>query len=215
MYNILYNTLTDVKGDEACVCLCVCGTLCARKSALGVFCEKFLSRTEMSGALTSVSASMSTSIRVGYAAGLATLAFALIRFVQKRASATKVPSSVLRKSAVVIRPVPSREQRSFTKDELSRFDGVQDPNIFISVKHVVFQVGHQLYGDGAPYHVYAGKEISRALAKSSLDAADCNKDFVSGAAASETATLELWFAKFEMKYAKVGWYVPDDAYYQV
>jgi predicted heme/steroid binding protein len=160
------------------------------------------------------SSSLSLASRVGYAAALGALVFAVTRVVQRRFLRRGPPTDVLHSSQVFIRPVAPREQRSFTKETLAEYDGVQNPSIFVSVKNIVFDVAPQLYGNGCPYHVYAGKEISRALAKSRVDDVLCNKDFTTHVTEKETHTLELWFKKFEGKYAVVGWYVPDASYYE-
>jgi predicted heme/steroid binding protein len=159
---------------------------------------------------------LSATTRIGYAAAVGVLVFAVTRYVQRRVLRHGPPAHVLASpTSVYIRPVAPREQRAFTKEDLKPFNGVERPSIYVSVKNVVFDVAPQLYGSGAPYHVYAGKEISRALAKSRVDDVLCNKDFVKDVTASEAETLDLWFKKFEGKYAVVGWFVPDDDYSQI
>ncbi|CUG31274.1 cytochrome-b5, putative [Bodo saltans] len=157
---------------------------------------------------------LSATTRISYAVAVGVLVFAVARFVQRRVLRQGPPAHVLSApTSVYIRPVAPREQRAFTKEELASFNGVEKPSIYVSVKNVVFDVAPQLYGNGAPYHIYAGKEISRALAKSRVDDVLCNKDFVKDVTSKEMDTLDLWFKKFEGKYAVVGWYVPDDTYY--
>lgn len=170
--------------------------------------------TDMSTSPSTLS-SLSLGSRLGYAAALGVLAFSVARFVQRRVLRREPPAHLLNpSSSVFIRPVAPRDQRAFTKEELAAFDGVKSASIYVSVKNVVFDVAPQLYGDGAPYHVYAGKDISRALAKSRVDGVLCNKDFIRDVTRKEADTLELWFKKFEGKYAVVGWFVPDESYYQ-
>ena len=56
---------------------------------------------------------------------------------------------------------------------------------------------------GAGYHVFAGKEVSRALAKMSLVAEDCN-DKLDDLSKHQLEVLQDWEAKFKEKYEIVG-----------
>ena len=60
------------------------------------------------------------------------------------------------------------------------------------------------YSDvGAGYHIFAGKECSRALAKMSLSDEDCN-DKLDDLSKRQVEVLQEWEAKFEEKYKVVG-----------
>ena len=56
---------------------------------------------------------------------------------------------------------------------------------------------------GGGYHVFAGKECSRALAKMKISAEDCN-DLLSDCTVREMETLKDWETRFAEKYGVVG-----------
>ncbi|RNE99541.1 hypothetical protein TraAM80_08134 [Trypanosoma rangeli] len=118
-----------------------------------------------------------------------------------------------RKKKVLIRPVSAIECRGFTKEELQEYDGIRKSDIYVSVKGVVYEVAPQLYGPGKSYHVYAGREISRCLAKSDVSSKEANKDWEHGFSKEEMAVLDWWANKFNSKYPVVGWFVPDKDFY--
>ncbi|NCF40367.1 MAG: hypothetical protein GWP75_09650, partial [Planctomycetia bacterium] len=73
--------------------------------------------------------------------------------------------------------------RDFTLEQLKKFNGVVTEDdkfnpdagkIYISLKGEVYDVtaAANMYGPGASYHLFAGRDASRALAKMSFDA-DC------------------------------------------
>ncbi|KAG0097024.1 hypothetical protein BGZ93_003564 [Podila epicladia] len=96
--------------------------------------------------------------------------------------------------------------RIFTHTELSKHDG-SDPSasIYVAIKGSVFDVTtkKEMYGPGGGYHVFAGKDASRALGKQSLKAEDCVPEF-SDLNAEERKTLDDWFVFFEKRYPIVG-----------
>ncbi|RNF18743.1 uncharacterized protein Tco025E_04485 [Trypanosoma conorhini] len=112
-----------------------------------------------------------------------------------------------------IRPVPALRRRGFTREELGEYDGARKSDIYMSVKGVVYEVAPQLYGPGQPYHVYAGHEVSRCLAKSDLTGQEANKDWTHGCSKEEMEALDWWANKFNSKYPVVGWFVPDEDFY--
>lgn len=56
---------------------------------------------------------------------------------------------------------------------------------------------------GGPYHVFAGKEIARALALFSVNGEDCIGD-LDRLDEQQLDTLEEWIQKFRRKYPIVG-----------
>lgn len=66
-----------------------------------------------------------------------------------------------------------------------------------------FLVGRVFYGPGGPYHLFAGKDASRALAKMSFEEKDLTGD-ISGLGVFELEALQDWEYKFMSKYVKVG-----------
>ncbi|KAH9577209.1 Cytochrome b5-like heme/steroid binding domain [Trypanosoma melophagium] len=114
-----------------------------------------------------------------------------------------------------IRSVKSIERHPFKKEDLLEYDGVKKDSIYVSVKLVVYEVAPQFYGPGQPYHLYAGREISRSLAKSDLTGKELDKDWAPGTSEEELQQLEQWVAKLKSKYPVVGWYVPEEEFYVI
>ena len=105
------------------------------------------------------------------------------------------------------RPNPSIE---ITLEELSKYNGL-DPYrpLALAVKGHVYDVsrGVAFYGPGKTYSVYAGKEVSRALGKMSLQDSDCTGD-LSDFTEKEYRILEQWEEKLAAKYPVLGTIVP-------
>ncbi|KAL1965127.1 hypothetical protein VTN77DRAFT_6040 [Rasamsonia byssochlamydoides] len=92
-----------------------------------------------------------------------------------------------------------------TMEELSKCDGT-DPNrpTLVAIKGTVFDVSkNPAYGPQGQYHVFAGKDPSRALAKSSLKPEDCRPDWYD-LDEKEKAVLDDWFTFFSKRYNIVG-----------
>lgn len=119
-----------------------------------------------------------------------------------------------RKKKAGIRPVATVPQRGFTKEELAEYDGVKNEKIYMSVKLKVYEVAPHFYGPGQHYHVFAAKESSRPLAKSVLNNDEANKTW-EGCTPEELETLEEYVTKFDEKYPVVGWFIPDQSFYEV
>lgn len=96
--------------------------------------------------------------------------------------------------------------RSFTLEELKRYNGIQGNPIYVAVKGTVFDVSVAagFYGPGGSYHVFSGHESSVLLAKSALDPSLLNQDHRTLSDESEIQCLNQWYQKFESKYTKVG-----------
>lgn len=156
---------------------------------------------------------VTVAVSVAIASGAATW-WSLSRLKAQRCHPSTMSSSQPRAIRMVSTVVP----QGFTKEQLAVFNGEQAGGggpIYIAVKGQVFEVMPQFYGVGENYHVYAGKEISRCLAKSQVSDVEANKDYTVGVTSEELAVLEGWYKKFESKYRVVGWYIPDEAYYQL
>ena len=85
-------------------------------------------------------------------------------------------------------------------DYLSHCTGKEEgyPTL-VAIKGIVFDVSkNEVYSPGKGYNVFAGRDASAALGKSSLKEEDCISDY-SGLSDSERQTLDDWMTFF--KYA--------------
>jgi membrane-associated progesterone receptor component len=84
-----------------------------------------------------------------------------------------------------------------------------DAPIYVAINDKIFDVsygGKEMYGLGGPYHKFAGKNCTRALAKMSLDLADIDNADISDLTEEQKKTLKDWEDKFlnKKKYPVVG-----------
>lgn len=107
--------------------------------------------------------------------------------------------------------------RNFTMEQLRKFNGVVMPEtskfdldagkIHICIKGNVYDVtsAADFYGPEGGYHLFAGRDASRALAKLSFEEADLAQPQIDDLSFAEKDQLGDWEAKFEMKrYPIVG-----------
>ena len=101
----------------------------------------------------------------------------------------------------------------FTPADLALANGVDSELIYVAVQGKVYDVGERddLYGPGGSYHVFAGKDCTRAFALMSKEDEDCNRRDVDDLNATHRATLRNWLTMLEKKYIVVGPYSPADA----
>ncbi|KAF7258815.1 hypothetical protein EG68_08555 [Paragonimus skrjabini miyazakii] len=106
--------------------------------------------------------------------------------------------------------LPKLPRRDFTLEELRHYKGDgPDSRILMAVNGKVFDVtnaGQQLYAKGAPYASYAGKDVSRALARFSADVSEiyCSYDDLSDLTQAEMNRLCEWELQFMERYDYVG-----------
>ncbi|MCJ1226018.1 hypothetical protein MMC12_002667 [Toensbergia leucococca] len=75
---------------------------------------------------------------------------------------------------------------------------------YVAIKRTVFDVsGNAAYAPSGAYHVFAGKDASRALAQSSLKIEDCTPDY-EDLGEKEQTVLDEWFTFFSKRYNIVG-----------
>ncbi|KAJ5934697.1 hypothetical protein N7466_004244 [Penicillium verhagenii] len=92
-----------------------------------------------------------------------------------------------------------------SQEELAKCDGT-DPSrpTLVAIKGVIFDVSrNEAYGSAGSYRVFAGKDASRALARSSLKPEDCVPEWYDLEDKDKT-TLEEWFTFFSKRYNIVG-----------
>jgi membrane-associated progesterone receptor component len=109
--------------------------------------------------------------------------------------------------------------KEFTVEELSEYKGKQDvPSnrvnapIYIGINGKVIDVsygGFEMYGEGGPYHIFAGIDASKALAKMSFLEEDLKSTDLSDLTGEQIKILNDWEKKFieVKKYPVVGTFV--------
>merc|ERR1711862_571811 len=81
-------------------------------------------------------------------------------------------------------------------------DGYATAPIYVALRDKVFDVsfgGVVMYGPGGPYHRFAGKDLSRALAKMSFDPKDLENTDITDLTEKEINVLDDWCTTFEEK----------------
>lgn len=95
----------------------------------------------------------------------------------------------------------------WTEEELKQYDGTLDPEgpILMAVNGKVFNVykGRHFYGPGCEYHIFAGRDATRLLAKGKLEE-ETMEERQKDLTMAERATLQGWMWTFESKYQVVG-----------
>uniref|UniRef100_A0A7S4L1F9 Cytochrome b5 heme-binding domain-containing protein n=1 Tax=Paramoeba aestuarina TaxID=180227 RepID=A0A7S4L1F9_9EUKA len=104
---------------------------------------------------------------------------------------------------ITIKKVPPQDM---TIETLSRYDGRHGLGICLALKGTIFDVTSkpQFYGPGGGYSLFAGRECSRALAKSSFESEDIESRELDDLDVDEKEALERWFETFSGKYPLVG-----------
>lgn len=94
---------------------------------------------------------------------------------------------------------------TFTPESLLLYDGTNGRPVYLAVQGEVHDVtsGSSFYGPDGPYHVFSGRECSRALALMAVDVKECNGD-LGGLSEDQLKTLQQWKSKFIEKYPVVG-----------
>jgi len=94
----------------------------------------------------------------------------------------------------------------FSLAELSAFDGA-DPSkpIYVAIKGTIFDVSNKkdVYGPGKSYNIFAGKDGSQGLGKSSLNPEHAVPDY-RDLPENEMKVLNDWHAFFSKRYNIVG-----------
>ena len=96
---------------------------------------------------------------------------------------------------------------TWEETDLAQYDGTRDEDgpILFAADGIVFNVwrGRHFYGPGCEYHIFAGKDASRLLAKSKLEEETPEEALVS-LNIGERAALATWVYTFKSKYDVVG-----------
>lgn len=115
---------------------------------------------------------------------------------------------------------PPRDLK-MTIEDLEKYNGCQavpqgrvDAPIYVGINGKIIDVsygGKDMYAIGCPYHIFAGKDASRALAKMSFKEEDLSSRKLDDLNDQETKTLLDWEKKFVevKKYPIVGFIVNE------
>ncbi|KAL8419090.1 hypothetical protein RB594_002337 [Gaeumannomyces avenae] len=99
---------------------------------------------------------------------------------------------------------PPKLDVRISKDDLAKAIGLEDGTCYVGIKGLVYDVtGNRAYQPGGAYHVFAGKDASRALAKSSTQAEDVSPEW-KDLDEKEQGVLNDWITFFSKRYNVVG-----------
>ncbi|KAG7116830.1 steroid-binding protein 3 like [Verticillium longisporum] len=94
-----------------------------------------------------------------------------------------------------------------TPEELAAANGVDGGKCYVAIKGKVYDVtGNKAYQQGGSYNVFAGKDASRALGKTSTKAEDVRPEW-HDLDDKEKSTLDDWNTYFSKRYNVVGYVV--------
>ncbi|KAG7288621.1 hypothetical protein NEMBOFW57_004975 [Staphylotrichum longicolle] len=89
-------------------------------------------------------------------------------------------------------------------EELAKANGADGGKCYVAIKGIVYDVtGNKAYQPGGAYNVFAGKDASRALGKTSTKAEDVSPDW-QDLPDKEKGTLNDWITFFSKRYNVVG-----------
>jgi membrane-associated progesterone receptor component len=89
-------------------------------------------------------------------------------------------------------------------DELAKADGVDGAKCYVAIKGKVYDVtGNKAYQPGGSYSVFAGKDASKALGKTSTKVEDVSPNWHE-LSDKEKDTLNDWVTFFSKRYNIVG-----------
>ncbi|KAI1112136.1 cytochrome b5-like heme/steroid binding domain-containing protein [Nemania sp. NC0429] len=91
-----------------------------------------------------------------------------------------------------------------TLEELAKADGTEGRKAYVAIKGRVYDVsGNKMYQAGGSYHVFTGKDASRALAKTSTKPEDVQPEW-RDLDEKEQRVLNDWITFFSKRYNIVG-----------
>jgi len=98
-------------------------------------------------------------------------------------------------------------REAWTESQLSKYDGSKDEDgpILFAADGDVYNVwkGRHFYGPGCEYHLFAGKDATRLLAKSLLEP-ETPEQMEESLTIAEKVALQGWIYTFKSKYEIVG-----------
>jgi predicted heme/steroid binding protein len=101
--------------------------------------------------------------------------------------------------------IPDKE---FTLEELAQYTGASETEpVYLGIAGLVFDVSakREMYSGESGYKIFAGKDATRGLAKSSLEVKDLEPFGVTtDLSEKEQTTLKKWQAFYRQRYPCVG-----------
>ena len=98
-------------------------------------------------------------------------------------------------------------KKFWTEEELKAYDGTQDENgpILMAADGLVFNVykGRHFYGPGGEYHIFAGRDATRLLARTKVEE-ETEEEAQRPLSIGERAALAGWMYTIKGKYEIVG-----------
>jgi membrane-associated progesterone receptor component len=97
-------------------------------------------------------------------------------------------------------------RETWTETELAEFNGMDETGpLLFAADGLVFNVwkGRHFYGPGCQYHVFAGRDATRLLAKTKLEE-ETPEELMIPLSIGERAALAGWIWTFKSKYEIVG-----------
>ncbi|KAK7922948.1 hypothetical protein PG985_007019 [Apiospora marii] len=89
-------------------------------------------------------------------------------------------------------------------EDLAKADGKEGQKCYVAIKGKVYDVtGNKAYQPGGAYNVFAGKDASRALGKTSTKAEDVKAEW-HDLSDKDKGTLNDWITFFSKRYNVVG-----------
>ncbi|KAM0483636.1 hypothetical protein ACHAPX_002129 [Trichoderma viride] len=89
-------------------------------------------------------------------------------------------------------------------EDLAKADGTNGEKSYVAIKGKVYDVSaNKMYQPGGSYHVFAGKDASRALGMTSVKPEDVRPDW-HDLPDKEKGVLEDWITFFSKRYNVVG-----------
>ncbi|KAK7415373.1 hypothetical protein QQX98_005912 [Neonectria punicea] len=105
------------------------------------------------------------------------------------------------KTAVTLDPP---KDDPISAEELARSNGADGGKCYVAIKGKVYDVtGNKAYQPGGSYNVFAGKDASRALGKTSTKPEDARPDW-QDLSDKEKGVLNDWVTFFSKRYNVVG-----------
>ncbi|CAI5729184.1 unnamed protein product [Peronospora farinosa] len=154
-------------------------------------------------------ANMDSNFLVGI--GVAVAAVSAVKYLNMRADVAHQRAyevAKARQEALKKEREKPMKRRFFSPEELLPFNGEDGQPIYIALLDEVYDVSSKrdFYGPDEGYHLFAGRDASRALAKMSFEKQDLDSDDLSDLSFMDKETLNDWVTKFSVynSYPNVG-----------